>query len=127
MQAISVEDDSTGKGKFQDAQNRTKALTAAFVVGLCIGLVISERLYISTNAPPAVQPGSQQQGTASNVVLGATQGTNPAAGKAAAKRSRGTSMADLERCVALERLTSFDLGWPAQRAATAVHQASRIG
>lgn len=40
-------DDTTGKNKFADNKARNRALIAFFVVGLCIGLVVAERVYIS--------------------------------------------------------------------------------
>jgi hypothetical protein len=42
-------EDSTGKSKFIENKTRAKILTAAFVVGLCVGVIISERVYIRTN------------------------------------------------------------------------------
>jgi hypothetical protein len=42
-------EDSTGKSKFVENKTRAKILTAAFMVGLCVGVIISERVYIRTN------------------------------------------------------------------------------
>lgn len=39
-------DDSTGKSKFVDNKVRNTVLLTIFIVGLCIGLVIAERVYI---------------------------------------------------------------------------------
>ncbi|MEW5305154.1 MAG: hypothetical protein WDW36_007715 [Sanguina aurantia] len=40
-------DDSTGKGKIAEAKNRNRILASVFLLGLCLGVVISERAYIS--------------------------------------------------------------------------------
>jgi len=42
-------DDSTGKRKVFGMRERNDMLVALFVVGLCLGIIISERLYISSN------------------------------------------------------------------------------
>jgi hypothetical protein len=42
-------EDSTGKSKFMETKTRAKVLTAAFVIGLCVGIIIAERVYIRTN------------------------------------------------------------------------------
>mmetsp|Transcript_39767 Transcript_39767/g.88392 ORF Transcript_39767/g.88392 Transcript_39767/m.88392 type:complete len:376 (-) Transcript_39767:607-1734(-) len=39
-------DDSTGKSKFIESKARYKVLGTMFIVGLCVGIVISERMYI---------------------------------------------------------------------------------
>ena len=41
-----LKDDPTGKGKIGDGKARNKALLGIFAIGLCIGLVISERAYV---------------------------------------------------------------------------------
>lgn len=43
------DDDSTGKSKIGDSRAKFQILLKAFVIGLCIGVVISERLYIKAN------------------------------------------------------------------------------
>lgn len=40
-------DDSTGKGKIAEAKHRNRILASVFLLGLCLGVVISERAYIS--------------------------------------------------------------------------------
>jgi len=42
-------DDSTGKRKVFGMRARNDMLVALFVVGLCLGIIISERVYISSN------------------------------------------------------------------------------
>eukprot|EP00882_Tetradesmus_deserticola_P004912 GHRQ01005175.1.p1 GENE.GHRQ01005175.1~~GHRQ01005175.1.p1 ORF type:complete len:388 (+),score=152.53 GHRQ01005175.1:322-1485(+) len=42
-------DDSTGKGKTFSMRERNQVLFALFTVGVCAGVIISERLYISSN------------------------------------------------------------------------------
>ncbi len=63
--------DSNGKAKFHDAQQRNKVLTAAFVVGLCIGLVASQRIYLAINKADILAGVSAPQQTA-----GAALGTH---------------------------------------------------
>jgi hypothetical protein len=59
-------DDSTGKGKYAGTQSRNQVLAAVFTVGLCLGLIISERLYLSTNTEDILRgtalPNKAQQG-----------------------------------------------------------------
>ncbi len=43
------DDDSTGKHKDRDVKLKYKGLAAFFVIGLCIGVVIAERLYVSNS------------------------------------------------------------------------------
>lgn len=43
-------EDPSGKGKIAHTTERVKVLSAAFIIGLCIGLVVAERVYIATNA-----------------------------------------------------------------------------
>uniref|UniRef100_A0A383W2G0 Nucleotide-diphospho-sugar transferase domain-containing protein n=1 Tax=Tetradesmus obliquus TaxID=3088 RepID=A0A383W2G0_TETOB len=42
-------DDSTGKGKMFSMRERHQVLLSLFAVGMCAGIIISERLYISSN------------------------------------------------------------------------------
>ncbi|KAF6264156.1 nucleotide-diphospho-sugar transferase-domain-containing protein [Scenedesmus sp. NREL 46B-D3] len=42
-------DDSTGKGKMFSMRERNQVLVALFAVGMCAGIILSERLYISSN------------------------------------------------------------------------------
>ena len=44
------DDDSSGKGKILGSQHRAKVLGALFVLGLCAGVIVAERAYLSTNA-----------------------------------------------------------------------------
>lgn len=46
----SYDDDSTGKNKIADAKNRYQVLLTFFGVGLCVGIVISERVYVNHRA-----------------------------------------------------------------------------
>ena len=41
-------DDSTGKHKAADAKARTAALSAIFILGICLGVVVAEKLYLNT-------------------------------------------------------------------------------
>lgn len=41
-------DDSTGKAKASDARGRSAVLSAVFILGICLGVVVSERLYLAT-------------------------------------------------------------------------------
>lgn len=43
----SYDDDSTGKGKIVEAKARYTVLASFFAVGVCVGIVISERVYVS--------------------------------------------------------------------------------
>ena len=40
-------DDSTGKGKAAASRGRSAVLSAVFILGVCLGVVVSERLYIA--------------------------------------------------------------------------------
>lgn len=42
-------EDSTGKSRYYENQTKNRALLSTFIVGLCIGVVISERVYVRTN------------------------------------------------------------------------------
>eukprot|EP01026_Neomeris_dumetosa_P070884 TRINITY_DN711_c0_g1_i6.p1 TRINITY_DN711_c0_g1~~TRINITY_DN711_c0_g1_i6.p1 ORF type:complete len:385 (-),score=39.05 TRINITY_DN711_c0_g1_i6:233-1357(-) len=44
-------DDSTGKRKGQDAHTRSWLLTFSFLIGMCIGIMVAARLYISIHKP----------------------------------------------------------------------------
>ena len=40
-------DDSTGKKKVSDARTRSAALSAVFILGICLGVVVAEKMYIN--------------------------------------------------------------------------------
>lgn len=44
------DDDSTGKNKISEQKNRFKILLSFFAVGLCVGIVVAERLYVQKRA-----------------------------------------------------------------------------
>lgn len=41
-------EDSTGKSKPVDARSRSAVLSAVFILGVCLGVIASERLYLNT-------------------------------------------------------------------------------
>lgn len=45
---IDVEDDSTGKRKVGALRHRSALLTAALLVGVCLGVIVSEKVYLIT-------------------------------------------------------------------------------
>lgn len=45
---MAIHDDSTGKHKFGDARARSAVLSAVFIVGLCIGVIASEKIYLNS-------------------------------------------------------------------------------
>mmetsp|Transcript_20288 Transcript_20288/g.61122 ORF Transcript_20288/g.61122 Transcript_20288/m.61122 type:complete len:374 (+) Transcript_20288:581-1702(+) len=70
------DEDSTGKGRFNDARSRSGLLMVALVTGICLGVVFSERLYIrfqdqdSTVVQPANGVGSGAGASANRRKLG---------------------------------------------------------
>ena len=44
-------DDSTGKGRSYDARSRSGILMVALITGACLGVICSERLYLSFHQP----------------------------------------------------------------------------
>jgi len=64
-------DDSTGKGKYAESFNKNQALSAVFMAAMCVGLIISERLYLSTNGEDILRgtalPNKAQQGRSPGV------------------------------------------------------------
>lgn len=45
---IDMEDDSTGKRKMGALRHRSALLTGALLVGVCLGVIVSEKLYLVT-------------------------------------------------------------------------------
>lgn len=66
-------DDSTGKAKIFSMRERNQTLLALFTVGMCAGIIIAERLYISSNredilreSAPSDKPQSSSSSRAAN-------------------------------------------------------------
>lgn len=81
--------DSTGKGRSLSMRERKDVLLALFVVSMCFGIIIAERLYISSNREDILH------GTAlpskSQPTQAATTHQQPAANQAAAPIEAGVS------------------------------------
>jgi hypothetical protein len=45
---IEIDDDSTGKHKVSNVRARSAMLTAALLVGMCLGIIVSEKVYLAT-------------------------------------------------------------------------------
>lgn len=54
-------DDSTGKGKIADAQQRSGLILKVFGLGVCLGLIIAERVYLTSNRQDILQGTPQSQ------------------------------------------------------------------
>ncbi|PRW59143.1 Nucleotide-diphospho-sugar transferase family [Chlorella sorokiniana] len=50
-------DDTTGKNKLSAVKSRSAALTAALLVGVCLGVMVSEKLYLASQEA-ALEPGA---------------------------------------------------------------------
>jgi hypothetical protein len=72
MRILDDEDDGSGKGKGLDLRSgRHLALTVAFVLGACIGVVAAERVYLATNRAD-ILAGVSTMGGAAGVVAAAS-------------------------------------------------------
>ena len=52
--------DSTGKSRMHDSRSRSSALVMALIVGVCLGVIFSERVYVHYQVTPrAPHPGAR--------------------------------------------------------------------
>ena len=58
-------DDSTGKHKLSDVRARSALLSAVFILGVCLGVVAAEKLYLATQEAQTSSAGLQSLRTRS--------------------------------------------------------------
>lgn len=97
-----LDDGGSGKSKILDTRQRNHVLTAVCAVGVCIGIMASERLYIATNREDILKGvtthmGGGVRGSSSSSSTGSA---STAAALAAAAPSAGVSEASVAGAVA---------------------------
>jgi hypothetical protein len=106
-----LDDDGSGKGKILDQRQKAKVLTAVFALGVLIGLVAAERLYIATNREDILAGVSSMGGT--------TRGSSSSSGGPAPSRGGRSSGAASGAAGAAAAAAASSDGNPAATAAEA--------
>lgn len=97
-----ADDDSTGKGKASLLKHRSAVLSGALLVGMCLGVIVSEKVYLATQedslpdgALAAVRSRKLEVGSGGDVAATLAVG-GVSGGVEAIPRSTGKPRSDLE-------------------------------